>query len=219
MPELLSTPDVRSWQPTADAKTLAGQPIPAEMDFFVRPPDEIGPVVTAESLVKVGQTLLPLPLKLGVALLIAAIGIGVFMYVKHQTPPHTKPSTTAIVILMTSLVVPIFVVALAFKPTYLVYIGRDGAALYKTRGARSAVAAQVARYEDVAEIRLSRNQMKDGGTELQMHVLAATGRKLMSIRGIAAGLAGKQFKDERYRIAKGIADAWSKRTGKMPTMG
>jgi hypothetical protein len=67
-------------------------------------------------------------------------------------------------------------------------------------------------------MKFSRQQMRDGGYEWQMHFVDASGKRLLTVKGTNARLANKNFKDEMYTIAEAMAEAWTKRTGKMPTM-
>ena len=70
---------VQAAAPPAPIQNHGGDPLPQDVDFFVEPPAEIGPVTSAYSTLRLGKE--PWPLLLRVFLSAALAGFGVFVSV------------------------------------------------------------------------------------------------------------------------------------------
>jgi hypothetical protein len=63
------------WTPPTDVTRHAGTAIPADMDFFAAPPQDIGTIITADSTLKTDSEPLSTPARIGWAVLIGAITV------------------------------------------------------------------------------------------------------------------------------------------------
>lgn len=201
-------PTVMTWKPTPDAVSVAGGPLPADADFFVSPPAEVGRVVSAWSDVRRDQTLWSFPLRLaaaGACVVLAGLAIA---WMKAHAVPGEKPDLVHLAAVMVPLCVAVLALATAFKKKWVGYVGDRGAAVYSTRGTRDAVGGQAVRFADVADVQIARTGQQKNWIDWTATFVGPDGATRMKLRGNARMANGRPAFNPIYAIAAAAHKAW-----------
>ena len=170
------------WEPSEDAVTHAGEPVPENMVFFEPPPREIGNVISVWSSLKEGQQ----PRSALVQLLIAgmiAVGVALLILVIAASTFGGLESETVVLAGGFGLLVGLiayFVVRFSHQCSY---VGEHGIAIFKIKGNwNSPIKEQILVFEDAVTLNAAQTRLL-GTRLLGINLLARAadnwvGRKL-----------------------------------------
>jgi hypothetical protein len=190
----------------------AGSPIPADADFFVDPPAEVGPLHSANTTLRQGKK--PWPIWLRVAVTLCCVGLALLVAgcidvfaVESIFWRIFWPIAFAVVGLCAGLV------ASAFTHS-CTYVGRDGAAQFACSGRRDNITTrEVFRFRDATELRTSQTMhYKNGVYQNTTYTFTWTdvgGRQRFRINGSHRNKEGNPPAADHYHFARAAEFAWT----------
>lgn len=197
-------------QEEVEVLTHKGRPIPAQMDFFIDPPEEIGQLMTVYSTLKKDvEPMLP-GARVGLAGGIAIGGLlgGVIL-------GSLIDSTELGIIIGLVLATLAFAITLwttGFKHT-CTYVGFDGIAKYQCKGSREQITEEIFLFEDASELRTSqtRRYVNGGyqGTDYSFSWTDLGGRVCYTLKGTYQSEEGDPPAKDLFNFALSAERAWT----------
>jgi hypothetical protein len=191
----------------------AGDPIPGDADFFVDPPQEIGPLLSAYTTLRQGKR--PWPMWLRVFLSLCFGFLGLLIGGAIDLCAGVKSPFWLVVWPLVGLAVGILsgVVVSSFTHT-CTYVGRDGVAHFVCSGRRDNITTnEVFCFRDATDLRTSQTRhYKNGVYQHTAYSYTWTdvgGRKRFQITGNHKNEAGNPPTTDHYQFARATEIAWT----------
>jgi hypothetical protein len=199
--------------PPTEMRNHAGDPLPGGLDFFVPAPEEVGPVMSAHTTLKVGQE----PWTAGSRLLLAA-GLSLFglvggLFITSAASVRSPFWLVAWPGGLMLLILFIVIGVTGFSHT-CTYVGRDGVARYTCSGRRDNIeTAEVFRFRDANDLRTSQTLRYVNGayqnTTYSYTWYDITGRTRYVIGGSHSSEANTPPSKDPYHWARAAELAWT----------
>jgi hypothetical protein len=191
----------------------AGEPLPADADFFALPPDEIGPIVSAYTTLRQGKQ----PLSTGARLIglgfagLAGLGVGVLLVTLAQVRSEFWQVVWPLGGGVACLALALWATGFTHTCTY---VGQEGVARFVCSGSRYNVTErEVFRFRDATELRTSQTlRYVNGvyqGTSYGFHWTDVGGRQRYEITGTHKSEAGTPPATDPYQFARATEVAWT----------
>ena len=202
-----------AWQAPAEVTTLAGAPVPPEMDFFVPPPPEIGEVVAVYSTLSQNKE----PVSPMTRLIICLMNGFVFWLLPSLVVAWLAPRETVAAIIIGAIIgmiaLTIAVYYTRFKHSCS-YVGKQGMARYTVSGSRDAMPKQLLlefRYASDLYTGQTRNYYNGvyTGTNYFFKWTDNQGRVLLNLAGRYSSQQGTPKATDPYYFASVGEIAWS----------
>lgn len=203
-PDELHDAAEEAWTPTDEVRHHNGDPLPLDLVFFAPPPEEIGPIFTAHSTLKVGKrprSVTSRFLLAGGLGSLAAVGVSYF---------DSSPVWPVLAFLVVA-----GVVLLLTRFSHRVdYVGRDGVArIWCARSPHHVSRSEVFRFEDAEELRTGQTrQYTNGaytGTSYVFNWTDATGKRRYKLSGSYHGEKKPPKPKDPFHFAERAEVAWS----------
>jgi hypothetical protein len=205
-----------SWKPASGLTDHRGQPLPADADFFVAPPAEIGEVKSAYSSLRVHKEALALPVRAVLILLCVLPGAAAMAY-WGETMHHDEVFSALMII---GALIVLFSFLIAWNLTGFrhacSYAGVLGVARDRTGGSRQApVKEDGLRFGAAAELRTAQirhyNHRIYTGTTYSFSWSNANGQKVFQLKGTHySSKDTPRSPANAFYFARAAEDAWSK---------
>ena len=202
--ELEPVEAVGSWTPPPEVNQHNGEPLPPEMVYFAPPPEEIGPVQTAYSTMKVGQRPKALVSRL---LLGGAIGSAIAVGLSFAAADPVWQVVAGLVAFGLCW-------ALTGYKKVVTYVGQEGLARLTTKGRPDRLAkSEVFRFDEAANLRTSQTrQYVNGvysGTSYHFTWTDAANKRKFRLSGSYRGEKQPPKAKDPYHFALAAETAWS----------
>jgi hypothetical protein len=196
-----------------EIKNHGNEHIPRDVDFFVDPPEEVGPLLSAHSTLRQGKA--PWPLALRLLLAAFLFGVGLLLGGLIDVCAHVQSVTWLIVwpVVLSVAGALIGMGASGFTHT-CTYVGRDGVARYVCSGRRDNLrTSEVFRFRDAAELRTSQTMhYRNGVYQNTTYTFTWTdvgGRQRYQISGSHTKKDGNPPSTDYYHFARAAEFAWT----------
>lgn len=191
----------------------AGEPLPPGLDFFVPPPEEIGPVVTATSTLQSGvrprtpgnrAAITGGYFLIGAAIILFFVGLGTPREIAHYV---VWPTIVGSICGLSAFLVT------RFRHTCS-YVGREGVARFRCAGERgNIVLGEVFLFRDAAELRTSQTRRYVNGayqgTDYRFTWTDVTGRTRYVWKGTHKSQEGNPKPRDPFHFGRSAEIAWT----------
>jgi hypothetical protein len=190
-----------------------GDPIPGNADFFVDPPPEIGPLVSAYTTLRQGKRPWPVWLRALLSLSFCLLGFLIGCSIDLCASVRNPFWLVVWPVVGAGLGMLAGVVASSFSHT-CTYAGRDGAAHYVCSGRRDNITiSEVFRFRDAADLRTAQTRHYKNGiyqhTAYSFTWTDVGGRKRFQIAGSHKSEAGTPPTTDHYQFGHATEFAWT----------
>ncbi len=201
-----------SWSPPEGLPSHSGDPLPADGEFFVPPPEAVGNVVSAYTTLTRHKQPTPLGARLLVTLILVAACAGLGLFLTHAARVDNPFLTLVLPAGLGLLAVGIYWAVTRFKHT-CTYVGETGVAKFVCTGSRDNVGAKVFAFRDAAELRTSQTRRYVNGvysgTDYTFTWTDIGGRPRHVLKGTYHSEAGTPSKGDLFYYATAAEVAWS----------
>ena len=194
-----------------EIRNHGGASLSAKDEFFVDPPEEIGPVISAYTTLRKGAEPMSQGARLGTAIVagMVALIIGVVIALALKNAPALQ---ILIPLSLGGAALGIALWATSFKH-HCTYVGRDGVARFTCSGSREAVTGDVFCFKDAFELRTSQTRHYTNGvyqgTQYSFNWTDVGGRSRFTIAGRHNSEQGTPAAKDRYHFAAASERAWT----------
>jgi hypothetical protein len=200
-------------EPSDEIKNHGGDPIPDDADFFVDPPQEIGPLLSAYSTLRQGKAPWPLWLRWMLGLFLFGVGAAIGLVIDILNGVHNPIWLVFWPLAFGVVGAAIALLASGFTHT-CTYVGRDGVARYVCSGRRDNVGTrEVFRFRDATELRTSQTMhYRNGIYQNTTYTFTWTdvgGRQRYQVGGSHTKKDGNPPTTDFYHFARAAEFAWT----------
>jgi hypothetical protein len=199
--------------PESEPTNHVGDPLPEDADFFVPPPEEIGPVLSCHTTLRQGQRPWAIEKRWMLACAVAMGCVLVALIFVALLDIENIAGPIALFLVLGVIAVTVTLLATRFKHT-CTYVGRDGVARFVCSGTRDRIVTdEVFCFRTASDLRISQTRHYTNGvyqnTTFSFTWSDVGGRTRYSIAGTHTSKEGTPPAKHSYNYARAAENAWT----------